>query len=141
MKTIEVRDIDELGVAAKVLVHFFDSVRLVILHGRMGAGKTTLVKSMLSELSAIDQGNSPTFSLINVYQGKTGEKIYHLDLYRLTNLEEALDIGVEDVIYDNCWRFIEWPEHIISLLPRPYGEVNIELEEDHLRRIHYSITE
>lgn len=139
MNTIEVRDIGELGNAAKALISFFDSVRLVILHGQMGAGKTTLVKTILSELSTVDQGNSPTFSLINVYEGKTGEKIYHLDLYRLNDMEEALDIGVEDVLYENCWCFLEWPEHVISLLPRPYGEVNIELEEDGLRRINFSI--
>lgn len=112
MNTIEVRDIGELGNAAKALIHFFDSVRLVILHGQMGAGKTTLVKTILSELSTVDQGNSPTFSLINVYEGKTGQKIYHLDLYRLNNMEKLIR---------------RKPSSSSSIFTSPYGRGNNEI--------------
>lgn len=88
---------------------------VLLLNGELGAGKTTLVKAIAKQYG-IDETSSPTFSLINEYQGSKGEKVYHIDLYRLQSLEEAIEIGIEDYLYsgNRCW--IEWPDVIMPLV-------------------------
>jgi tRNA threonylcarbamoyladenosine biosynthesis protein TsaE len=87
-------------------------------------------------LGSKDDGNSPTFSLINNYITQSGETIYHMDLYRLNSPEEALDIGVEEIIQSNCWCFIEWPEYVLPFLDQ-YALLEITVENE-VRK--YSLT-
>lgn len=89
--------------------------KVILLNGELGAGKTTLVKALAKQYG-IDETSSPTFSLINEYRGAKGDKIYHIDLYRLQSLDEAMDIGIEDYLYsgNRCW--IEWPDVIMPLV-------------------------
>ena len=99
----------------------------------MGAGKTTLIKSLCVELGCNDVITSPTFSIVNEYAGPN--KIYHFDFYRLKNQNEALDIGCEEYFYSGSYCFIEWPEKIPDLLPDNYVRVTIEQQADNLRKI------
>jgi len=138
-KIFEAENLEELADIAKRLVSELGDTRVVCLTGTMGAGKTTLVKAILAELGAEDEGNSPTFSLINVYNSMPNGEIYHLDLYRLKSTNEVLDIGIEDVLYDGNWCFIEWPEHTRSLLPENYGDIDIQVDENGIRRFTLSI--
>jgi tRNA threonylcarbamoyladenosine biosynthesis protein TsaE len=81
--------------------------------------------------------SSPTFSLVNEYEyEKDGQKalIRHLDLYRLKNAEEALDIGIEDFLYDAHYTFIEWPDVILEFLPEDIIEIQIEALDENSRR-------
>lgn len=134
MKTIfESHSIGDLGAIAQKTIDFLETPKVVCLYGNMGAGKTTFVKELLKVLEAKDHGNSPTFSLINTYESSNHGKIFHLDLYRLNSTEEALDIGVEDVLYDQYWCFIEWPEQITSLLPQNYANIKIDVDEEGTR--------
>jgi tRNA threonylcarbamoyladenosine biosynthesis protein TsaE len=95
-----------------------------ILVGDLGAGKTTFVQAIVSIISPGEKVTSPTFSLINEYETKNGD-IYHMDLYRLNSLEEALDIGIEEYFYKgNC--FVEWPQIIEDILPDTYYIIEIE---------------
>ena len=116
--TYLIKSENELQQLAKDLVkHFKHS--LVLLVGDLGAGKTTLVKQLKTEYGSTDVGSSPSFSLINEYTGKN-QKIYHIDLYRLNEADEAFQLGIEEYIYSDNMCFIEWPQLIIDYLHPPF---------------------
>ncbi len=91
--------------------------KVLALHGNMGAGKTTLTTALLKVLGSADVINSPTFSIINEYKDAAGKPVYHMDWYRLKDEEEAIQAGVEDLLYSGCLCVIEWPEKAPLLLP------------------------
>lgn len=79
--------------------------------------------------------NSPTFSMINEYETKEEEIIYHFDCYRINKIQEALDIGAEDYFYSGKLCFIEWPENIEQILPDSTIKVYIEEKENQEREV------
>ena len=81
----------------------------------MGVGKTTLIKALVFELGG-GQVSSPTFSIVNEYEIKNG-LVYHFDFYRINDINEVYDIGIEDYLDSKQWVFIEWPEKISDILP------------------------
>lgn len=85
-------------------------------NGEMGAGKTTLIKSVCKQMGVTDEVSSPTFSLVNEYKTRHGNKVFHFDFYRIKNIEEAFDIGYEDYFDSGSVCLIEWPEKIEPLL-------------------------
>lgn len=105
-------DIDK--VAARVLA--FAKTKIIVLDAPMGSGKTTLITAMCKQLGVTDPISSPTFSIVNEYQGITST-VLHFDLYRLKDRSELLDIGFEDYLYRrNAYIFIEWPEISLDLI-------------------------
>ncbi len=106
--------------------------------GEIGAGKTTFIQSICKELGVKEKVTSPTFSLINEYtyekNGVTG-LIYHIDLYRLNDLDEAINIGIEDYLYDENYCFIEWPQLISPILPEKVVEINLQIIENSKRKM------
>lgn len=108
--------------------------RVILFHGEMGAGKTTLIKALSRVLGVADNTASPTFSLINEYEAGDG-KIFHFDVYRLKNQTEALDMGIEEYLYSGHWCFIEWAEKIADLLPEKHTSVTLFILENGMRRV------
>lgn len=105
-------------------------------YGEVGAGKTTLIQALCRALGAEDKAVSPTFAIVNEYlRPATGTYIHHLDLYRLRSIEEALDIGVEDLLYDDSYCLVEWPELIEPLLPENTLRIKIEARAEFERKI------
>jgi len=103
--------------------------KLIVFKGDLGSGKTTLIKALIDVIGIKEQGSSPSFSLINIYQNDKN-RVYHIDLYRLETYEEALDIGLEDYLSDEeTWCFIEWPEVVEFLLPKPYHLIELSIDE------------
>ena len=101
---------------------------LLCFYGDLGAGKTTLVKAIVSQLGAFEATSSPTFGLVNEYHDTDGNLLaYHIDCYRLEGIEEALDIGIEEYLDADCWVFVEWPERIKSLMPAKRTEVRLDV--------------
>ena len=115
----------------EVLPH---SHKVLLFQGTMGAGKTTLIKALCEQLGVGDRVSSPTFSLVNEYQSPLGT-IYHFDLYRIEQQQEALDFGIEEYWDSGAWCFVEWAERIPSLLPASYTEVLITPLDEHTRRL------
>jgi tRNA threonylcarbamoyladenosine biosynthesis protein TsaE len=113
---------EQLASTAESFWQYYKGQHVFTLEGPMGAGKTTFVKALCAAKGVEDATASPTFSIINeyAYREKNGQlsSIYHLDLYRLRDEEEAIAAGVEDTIYhENAISFVEWPEVISHLLP------------------------
>lgn len=118
--------------------HIENDYKVVAVYGQMGAGKTTLVHALCNYLQVQDAVSSPTFSIINEYSFRTieGEQIiYHIDLYRLKDEEEAIRAGVEDCLYSDSYCFVEWPERALSLLPPNTLNVFISLVADGKRKL------
>jgi tRNA threonylcarbamoyladenosine biosynthesis protein TsaE len=83
---------------------------VIAMYGHMGAGKTSFVHALCDVKLVTDPVSSPTFSLINEYLLPGGGKIFHIDLYRIKDEEEAIQAGIEDVLYSGIVGFVEWPE-------------------------------
>ena len=92
----------------------------------MGAGKTTLLKQLCHDMGTEDVVNSPTFSIVNVYD-TDNQEIYHFDCYRLNSLNEAQSIGAEEYLYSGNYCFIEWPDVMMSLLPEDTVWIHISI--------------
>ncbi|AKK73544.1 ATPase [Chryseobacterium gallinarum] len=82
---------------------------IFLLKGNLGAGKTTFTQFLLKKLGSEDEVSSPTYSIVNEYNTPKG-KVYHFDLYRLKNIEEVYDIGIEEYLDNFFLCIIEWPE-------------------------------
>ena len=109
--------------------------KVYCFYGKMGAGKTTFIKAICEEMGVQETVNSPTFSIVNEYEAKNGEIIYHFDCYRINKIQEALDLGAEEYLYSGNYCFIEWPENIDAILPDNVVSVVIEEVEDGLRMV------
>ena len=108
----------------------------IVFKGEMGAGKTTLIKSLCKSFGVHAQITSPTFSLINEYSSKD-KSIYHMDLFRIKSIEEASNFGIEEYIYSNSFCFIEWGEIIFNIIPKEHHEINIYKIDELTRKISF----
>lgn len=100
--------------------------KTLLFYGEMGAGKTTLIKSIIKELGADDIGSSPTFSLVNVYDTLNGP-VNHFDFYRIKDESEAWDMGFEEYLDSDAWNLIEWPEKIENFIEEEHQKLCIEV--------------
>ncbi len=114
------------------------STKTLILHGQMGVGKTTLIKALVKAIGSNDDVSSPTFSIINEYKAKD-DLIYHFDLYRIKDIDEACNFGIEEYLYSNKWSIIEWPEVITDLLPERFDSIDLVFNSNDSRilRLNY----
>ncbi|MEI6709126.1 MAG: tRNA (adenosine(37)-N6)-threonylcarbamoyltransferase complex ATPase subunit type 1 TsaE [Methylococcales bacterium] len=100
---------------------------VIFLQGELGAGKTTLVRGFLRGAGFMGAVKSPTFTLVEEYN--LGErKIFHFDLYRLSDPEELEWIGIRDYFSKNCLCFIEWAERGIGFLPTPDAVISLAVQ-------------
>ncbi|PAW92638.1 tRNA (adenosine(37)-N6)-threonylcarbamoyltransferase complex ATPase subunit type 1 TsaE [Mucilaginibacter sp. MD40] len=131
---IHTTSLADLSAAARKVLEAGGSNRIYLFYGEMGAGKTTLIKAICKELRITDEVTSPTFSIVNEYEGTDGP-VYHFDFYRLKQHSEALDMGYEEYFYSGNYCFIEWPEKIADLVPDSYAGVRIHIQDNQSRLI------
>lgn len=108
---------------------------LFALYGELGVGKTCFIQGVSRGLKVKEGVTSPSFTLINEYQGKI--PIYHFDLFRLNNMEEFLDLGYEEYFYGQGLTVIEWAEKIEHLLPPHHLKIEIKFSNYHQRKISF----
>jgi tRNA threonylcarbamoyladenosine biosynthesis protein TsaE len=95
------------------------------LAGELGTGKTTLARAFCRGLGVEGGISSPTFGIVNSYQGDDGISIAHFDLYRIQKLQELLELGFEDYLYSHTYTLIEWHKIAMPLLPKPYLQLQL----------------
>jgi tRNA threonylcarbamoyladenosine biosynthesis protein TsaE len=129
---------DQLPFIAADILRNNPNARILAFYGRMGVGKTTLIKAICNQLDVSDIVGSPTFSIVNQYYTTNNETLYHFDFYRINKQEEVFDLGYEDYFFSGKYCFLEWPEKIESLLPDETTRIYLE-DNDGLRNIRYQI--
>jgi tRNA threonylcarbamoyladenosine biosynthesis protein TsaE len=134
VKKLELKNVlqEELADVAKEILAFTDDRKIFAFNAEMGAGKTTLIKALCTQLGSHDNFSSPSYSIVNEYMVSSSErsKIYHIDLYRLKDTQEALAIGIEEYLNSGNYCFIEWPELIEPYLPDDRVKIIIEGNEN-----------
>ena len=133
MQTLHITSQSDLPDVAQAVIDALDGRSVVAFFGRMGAGKTTLIREIVAALGSEDNVTSPTFALVNQYSTDGGGTVYHFDFYRIDRPEEAFDLGYEEYFYSGALCLVEWPEKIESLLPEDAMIVRIEVGDDNER--------
>ena len=123
---------------AKQLASKLDKKDIVVLTGELGSGKTKFTEGFLGFFGLEEEISSPTFTIVNEYNSKSGLNIYHFDVYRLSDTEEFYAIGGEEY-FENGICIIEWGELILDALPKDYihmtFEKNLDNENERLLKI------
>lgn len=110
--------------------------RIFAFAGSLGAGKTTLVRSLLQACGVTGVISSPTFTYVNIYTNGAGQRFYHFDLYRITSTQEFIDVGFDEYLNDpDAYVLIEWPEVIKPLLKKNVCFVELEYVDEDTRSI------
>ncbi|WP_347709808.1 tRNA (adenosine(37)-N6)-threonylcarbamoyltransferase complex ATPase subunit type 1 TsaE [Jejuia spongiicola] len=138
MCTLEISyELNEVEHVAKQLINHATS-KTLLFYGNMGVGKTTLIKAIVKILGSNDEVSSPTFSIVNEYE-TVNDVIYHFDLYRINDIEEAYNFGIEDYLYSDHYKLIEWPEKIEPILFDEFDEIFIEFNSENKRILKLNI--
>ena len=124
------------GVVRELLEHS-ENRTIWLFFGEMGSGKTTLIKAIARELGVQETMSSPTFPIVNEYSIPGGSKIYHVDLYRLRNEQEVMDIGMDEYFTTRDFCLVEWPEKLGRLAPPNPMKVRITPTDALHRKIEY----
>ena len=140
--TFLANSISELQTIAQQIIDSYKNDRIFILEGEMGAGKTTFVSSLAALMGSMLTPSSPTFSISNEYPLASPvngyHQIVHMDLYRFGSIDEILQSGIEDYLYDvKNLVLIEWPELIEPIVVEPFTRMTIEVKENHWRKFVY----
>ncbi|WP_167597024.1 tRNA (adenosine(37)-N6)-threonylcarbamoyltransferase complex ATPase subunit type 1 TsaE [Leeuwenhoekiella sp. ZYFB001] len=128
--------LDQIDEVAEALIKNL-KFSTILFYGDLGAGKTTLIKALVKRLGSADNVSSPTFSLINEYKTDAGASIFHLDLYRLKDENEAYDLGIEELLETDSLKLIEWPQKINSLLDDEVHSARIFSTKDNVRILEF----
>lgn len=133
--TLEIESLKTIHKTAQKFINQIGEQTVFAFNGKMGAGKTTFIKSICETMGVKETVNSPTFSIVNEYEAADGRIIYHFDCYRINKIQEALDLGAEEYLYSGNLCFIEWSENIAPILPDSLVNVDIEEVENGKRNV------
>lgn len=131
----------DLNRVARELIKLAGDLRLVAFYGEMGVGKTTMIQSVCHLLGVKTEVTSPTFALVNEYPVPGSDPVFHFDFYRINQIAEALDFGIDEYFGSGCWCFMEWPEKVEELLPPERVRVYLVEQPDASRRIRIQLPE
>lgn len=140
MKVVwSVQSLEELSSCAEKFLKLFPNPMCFAFDGEMGAGKTTFIQKLLAIKGINHFEGSPTFAIVHEYQDCKKERIYHMDCYRINSTQEGVNIGLEDILDEKSYIFIEWAEKIERLLPKDIIWVYIRSNDDFTREISFEI--
>lgn len=138
MNTFETKSVNDLPAVAEVLLQTHPTKTKFLFYAEMGTGKTTFIKELCKQLGYENEVQSPTYAIVNEYPIPQNNTIFHIDLYRLNSIEEALDIGIENYLYNpTAYCFIEWPNIIDPILPNNFIKINIETNTSNHRIFYF----
>ena len=127
--------LNQTKIVAKEILQYINQGDLIVLQGDLGAGKSVLVREMLTQLGVQNKITSPTFTLVNEYKIDGGH-YYHFDMYRLEDEAEVENIGFEEMIADTkAVKFVEWAENVKNYLPKHYKKISIAKLGRHSRAV------
>ncbi len=136
MKTIRIQNLNDLDRAAQEFLEKTKGSRVFAFDAPMGTGKTTFITAICKALGISEVVNSPTFAIVNEYDlPNAAGVVYHMDCYRLEDVDAALNLGFSDYMESGAYCFIEWPDVVSMLLPENTLWVKIREKEDHSREI------
>jgi len=127
--------LDGIEHAAAELITLTKDYKVFTFSGELGAGKTTLIAKICQRLGVQEPVSSPTYSIIQEYELPDGSLIYHMDLYRIKNISEAVDVGIEDCLLSNELCFVEWPEIATSLFPAKTIHIKLQTISSFKRKL------
>lgn len=127
--------LDGIEHAAAELITLTKDYKVFTFSGELGAGKTTLIAKICQGLGVQEPVSSPTYSIIQEYELPGGSLIYHMDLYRIKNISEAVDAGVEDCLLSNELCFVEWPEVATSMFPAKTIHIKLQTISSYKRKL------
>ena len=125
-KVFEITNLQELQTVADELINQMKENKIFLFYGEMGSGKTTLI-GKLCNMIGVNRYSSPTYGIINNYLSPKFGEIYHVDCYRLSEETEAISCGLVELMDENEFCFIEWPEKIQNLLPQKHVKVTLKV--------------
>jgi tRNA threonylcarbamoyladenosine biosynthesis protein TsaE len=144
-KRWKVNAIEELEAVAIEFLKLFPEPTIFAFDGEMSAGKTTFIAQILKQLGVQEIEGSPTYSIINEYEINS-VKIYHLDCYRIEHRNEILNLGLDELLDEKAYFFIEWAEKIDFILPTKAIWVYIRCDETkrkclkcEKRKVHFTL--
>ena len=125
---LTVRSIDETILIGELLGKTLKKGSIIALNGNLGAGKTVLAKGIARGLGVEQEPNSPTFVILNTYEGKY--PLYHFDFYRLSTASELEDLNYKDYFYGDGITVVEWAERIKDVFPDARLSIKIEIPDN-----------
>ena len=129
-----VKSVIDIDHYAKKFIALFPEPKIIALSGEMGNGKTTFIHALLKEMGIVSFDGSPTFSLVNEYEINQSKKVYHIDAYRIENNKQVLQLGLDELIDEPNYFFIEWAEKLVFILPKDVIWVYIRKNENSTTR-------
>ncbi len=127
-------NIDETQNIAKEIIQLIDTYKIIAFSGELGAGKTTMINAICQELGVKEHVTSPTYSIIQEYQ-IDNIVIYHMDLYRVKGVDEAIDAGIEDCLNSDSLCLVEWPQKASSLFPKETVYISLQTVSGNTRKL------
>ena len=127
-------DLDDIQNIAKKLIPLIDKYKIIAFSGELGAGKTTLINAICKQLGVEGNVTSPTYAIIQEYHANN-IIIYHVDLYRIKSIEEAIDAGIEDCLQGEDLCLVEWPEKAGLLFPENTVYASLQTGSDNIRKL------
>ena len=127
--------LNELEAAATQFLLMIDEYKVIAFSGDLGAGKTTFINAVCEGLGVKERVSSPTYSIIQEYRASNNSIIYHMDLYRIKDEDEAVDAGVVDCLYSKEICLVEWPEIVPGIFPEHTVYCSFEILETDRRKL------
>ena len=131
--------LDQISEAACKLIEHAADHRVLAFCGQMGAGKTSFIHALCKEMGVKDNVSSPTFSIINQYLAGNGQTVYHLDLFRVADENEAINTGIEDCLNSGNTCMVEWPEKMPAIFPDNTLYITLSVLDTNTRKLQINL--